>query len=58
MQATRLERNTTGNHEDPVRPEAKVIPRGGYFELEQGKYGPAFPRTPACHGFSGDSTGM
>ena len=52
MQATRSEKNTTGNHQDPLRPQAKAIPKGGYFELEQGKYGPIFPRTPACHGFS------
>ena len=24
----------------------------GYFELEQGRYGPIFPRTPACYGFT------
>jgi len=29
-----------------------AIPKGGYFELKQGRYGPIFPRTPACHGFS------
>jgi hypothetical protein len=52
MQATRSEMNTTGNHHDPLRPQAKAIPKGGYFELEEGKYGPAFPRTPACYGFS------
>jgi hypothetical protein len=49
MQATHLERDTK---QDPLRPQAKAIPAGGYFELKQGKYGPALPRTPACHGFS------
>ena len=23
-----------------------------YFELERGRYGPVYPRTPACYGFS------
>ncbi len=29
-------------------------PRGGYFQdkVEQGRYGPIFPKTPACYGFS------
>ena len=27
-------------------------PKEGYFELERGRYGPVFPRTPACYGFS------
>lgn len=29
-----------------------AIPKGGYFTLEEGKYGPVFPKTPACYGFS------
>jgi hypothetical protein len=29
-----------------------AIPKDGYLTLEQGRYGPAFPRTPACHGFT------
>ena len=33
-------------------PAAKAIPREGFFKLEQGRYGPIFPRTPACYGFS------
>src|SRR5260370_8053622 len=37
---------------DWTRPQALAIPRGGYFKLEQGKYGPVFPRTPACYGFT------
>jgi hypothetical protein len=31
---------------------AMAIPKKGYFELERGRYGPVFPRTPVCHGFS------
>ncbi|ORB28598.1 hypothetical protein [Mycolicibacterium parafortuitum] len=34
------------------QPSAMAIPPEGYFELERGRYGPTYPRTPACHGFS------
>jgi hypothetical protein len=37
---------------DWTRPAAMAIPKEGYFELERGRYGPVFPRTPACYGFS------
>jgi hypothetical protein len=33
-------------------PAAVAIPKDGYFELEQGRYGPIFPKTPANYGFS------
>ena len=33
-------------------PVAMAIPKEGYFKLEQGRYGPIFPRTPACYGFT------
>jgi hypothetical protein len=35
-------------------PAAMAIPRGGYFKdsVKQGDYGPIFPITPACYGFS------
>ena len=31
-----------------------AIPKGGFFKdkVEQGRYGPIFPMTPACCGFS------
>jgi hypothetical protein len=29
-----------------------AIPKEGYFKLEQGRYGPIFPRTPANYGFT------
>ena len=35
---------------DWTTPAATAIPKEGYFTLEQGRYGPVFPRTPACHG--------
>ncbi|MDT5079666.1 MAG: hypothetical protein QOJ80_4303 [Mycobacterium sp.] len=38
--------------QDWTKPAAMAIPREGYFELERGRYGPVFPRTPACYGFS------
>jgi len=37
---------------DWTKPQAMAIPKEGYFGLEQGRYGPIFPRTPACYGFS------
>ena len=37
---------------DWSRPQAMALPKEGYLKLEQGKYGPVFPRTPACHGFT------
>ncbi|WP_437619994.1 hypothetical protein [Sorangium sp. So ce1151] len=33
-------------------PRAEAIPKEGYLELVEGRYGPVFPRTPACHGFT------
>ena len=29
-----------------------AIPKEGYFKLEQGRYGPIYPRTPANYGFT------
>jgi hypothetical protein len=29
-----------------------AIPKEGYFKLEQGRYGPLFPKTPANYGFT------
>ena len=37
---------------DSSKPAAMAIPKEGYFELEQGRYGPIYPRTPACYGFT------
>ena len=34
------------------KPAAMAIPESGYFEMERGRFGPIFPRTPACYGFS------
>ena len=37
---------------DWSKPAALAIPKEGYFTLEQGRYGPIFPQSPACYGFS------
>ena len=34
-----------------INPQAVVIPKET-DQLEQGKYGPIYPRTPACYGFT------
>lgn len=34
-----------------IKPQAMAIPRET-DHLEKGKYGPIFPKTPACHGFT------
>lgn len=42
------------DQKDWTKPAAMAIPKGGYFpdKIEKGRYGPIFPRTPACYGFS------
>ena len=44
----------TSNQNDWSKPAAKAIPEGGYEKekVEQGRYGPIFPKTPANYGFS------
>lgn len=37
---------------DWTKPRATAIPKEGYFTPEQGRYGPVYPRTPACYGFT------
>ena len=34
------------------QPRAMAVPKEGYFKLQNGRYGPIYPRTPACHGFT------
>jgi hypothetical protein len=40
--------------QDWSKPAAMAIPKGGYSadKVEQGRYGPIFPKTPANYGFS------
>jgi hypothetical protein len=44
----------TSDQKDWTKPAAMAIPKGGLFpdKVEKGRYGPIFPRTPACYGFS------
>jgi hypothetical protein len=56
--ASRLSEQVEGRTKVPAtdhdwsKPAAMAIPKEGYFELERGRYGPIYPRTPACYGFS------
>lgn len=42
----------TAKKQDWTKPSAMAIPKEGYFKLEPGRYGPIFPKTPACYGFT------
>jgi len=42
----------TANTLDWTKPAAMSIPKEGYFKLEQGRYGPVYPRSPANYGFT------
>jgi hypothetical protein len=44
----------TAPNQDWTKPAAMAIPKGGFNPdtAEQGRYGPIFPKTPACYGFS------
>ena len=37
---------------DWTKPRAMAIPKEGYFNLESGRYGPVYPKSPACYGFT------
>src|ERR1700757_2590488 len=37
---------------DWTQPRGMAVPKEGYFKLQNGRYGPIYPRTPACHGFT------
>ena len=47
-----LPTSDTSKETDWTTPRAMAIPKEGYFTLEQGRWGPIYPRTPACYGFS------
>jgi hypothetical protein len=49
---TTAETIAPANETDWSKPAAMAIPKEGYFELEKGRYGPVFPKTPACYGFT------
>jgi hypothetical protein len=44
----------TSRQPEWFQPSATAIPKGGYFadQKQQGRFGPIFPKTPACHGFT------
>jgi hypothetical protein len=44
----------TARKHDSSKPAAKAAPKGGYAadKVEQGRYGPVFPKSPSCYGFS------
>src|SRR5215218_6063719 len=44
--------DTTEIVEDWSKPAAMAIPKEGFFKLEQGRYGPIYPKTPANYGFT------
>jgi hypothetical protein len=39
---------------DWTKPAAMAIPKGGVFndKVQQGRYGPIYPKSPACYGFT------
>ena len=39
---------------DWTQPAAMAIPKGGVFKdkVQKGRYGPIFPKSPACYGFT------
>ena len=44
----------TSKQPESSKPAAMAIPKGGFFpgKAEPGRYGPIFPKTPACYGFT------
>ena len=42
----------SASEKDWTKPSAMAIPKEGYFERQDGRYGPIYPRTPACYGFT------
>jgi hypothetical protein len=43
---------TRAKASDWTKPAAMAIPKEGYFQVEHGRYGPVFPKTPANYGFT------
>jgi len=43
---------STPTKRDWTKPQAMAIPKEGYFQLQNGRYGAIYPRTPSCHGFT------
>src|SRR5260370_34586600 len=43
---------TPAKETDWSKPAGMAIPKEGYFTVQNGRYGPIYPRTPACYGFT------
>jgi hypothetical protein len=43
---------STSTTRDWTKPAAMAIPKEGFFKEEKGRYGPIFPKSPACYGFT------
>jgi hypothetical protein len=43
--------NGNGNG-NGMHPRAMALPPAGFLKEERGRYGPTFPKTPACYGFT------
>jgi hypothetical protein len=52
MATVATEIQSTPKELDSTKPQAMAIPKEGYFNLQNGRYGPVYPRTPACYGFT------
>jgi hypothetical protein len=54
MATTAIETTSTSKEKvrDWTKPAAMAIPKEGYLSLENGRYGPVYPRTQACYGFT------
>ena len=44
--------NAPAKETDWTKPAAMANPKEGYFKLQNGRYGPIYPRSPACYGFT------
>ncbi|HEX4664300.1 MAG TPA: hypothetical protein VH196_07885 [Terriglobales bacterium] len=51
-QAIASAKETDAKEPDWTKPAAMAIPKEGYFKLQNGRYGPIYPRSPACYGFT------
>ena len=49
---TKSQATETTKQDDWTIPQAMAIPKEGYFNREEGRYGPMYPKSPACHGFT------
>ena len=54
MEEKKMATQATASAKEPdwTKPAAMAIPKEGYFKLQNGRYGPVYPKTPACYGFT------